>query len=111
MFSISTLVPIIDAGVLCASSTTFSIKYIDSLFICVSGLTGTGLATVDLSALTPWQQVIIVIVSVVKSGTLPPFDRFSSSLVTPHVPGLCFSRNSTYTCADEASQMGSRAGV
>ncbi len=67
MFSISTLVPIIDAGILCASSTTFSIEYIDSLFICVSGVTGTGLATasVDLSALTPWQQVIIVIVSLV----------------------------------------------
>jgi len=42
-----------------------SIEYIDSLFICVSGVTGTGLATVDLSALTLWQQFIIVIVSLI----------------------------------------------
>jgi len=47
-----------------------SIEYIDSLFICVSGVTGTGLATVDLSALTLWQQFIIVIVSHLKSGAL-----------------------------------------
>lgn len=33
----------------------------DSLFICVSAVTGTGLATVDLSSLTAWQQAIIVI--------------------------------------------------
>jgi hypothetical protein len=37
MFSISTLVPIIDAGILCASSTTFSIEYIDSLYLCQRG--------------------------------------------------------------------------
>jgi Trk-type K+ transport system membrane component len=61
----STLVPVIAAGILSASNGAFSIKYIDALFLCVSGMMGTGLITVDLSALTPWQQVIVVFVSLV----------------------------------------------
>jgi hypothetical protein len=60
---VSTLVPIVVAGILSASSGAFDVKYIDALFVCISGVTGTGLVTVDLSALTPWQQVIIVLFS------------------------------------------------
>lgn len=61
------LVPIVSAGVLVTSNGRFDINYIDALFVCVSGMTGTGLATIDLSTLTPWQQVIIVFVSLVGS--------------------------------------------
>jgi len=73
MFPTSTLVPVIAAGILSASNGAFDVKYIDALFLCVSGITGTGLATVDLSALTPWQQVIIVIVSLVGSPVRSTF--------------------------------------
>ncbi|KAF8488600.1 hypothetical protein F5888DRAFT_1674909 [Russula emetica] len=55
----------IAAGILSASNGAFDVKYIDALFLCVSGITGTGLVTVDLSALTPLQQVILVIVSLI----------------------------------------------
>ena len=69
----STLVPVIAAGILSASNGAFSVKYIDALFLCVSGMTGTGLITVDLSALTPWQQVIVVFVSLVGSPVRSTF--------------------------------------
>ncbi|KAF8500940.1 hypothetical protein F5888DRAFT_1677625, partial [Russula emetica] len=60
------LIPIIAASILSASNGAFDVKYIDALFLCaVSGVTGTGLVTVDLSALTPLQQVILVIVSLI----------------------------------------------
>ncbi|KAH8982179.1 cation transport protein-domain-containing protein [Lactarius hatsudake] len=61
------LLPIVSAGVLVASNGRFYINYTDALFVCVSGMTGTGLATIDLSSLTAWQQVIIVLVSLVGS--------------------------------------------
>ncbi|KAI0250399.1 cation transport protein-domain-containing protein [Lactifluus subvellereus] len=81
-----TLLPIISAGILSACNGSFDIKYIDSLFVCISGMTGTGLATVDLSALTPWQQVIIVFVSLVGS---PVF----VSLVLVYVRKQYFAKN------------------
>ncbi|KAH9030360.1 TrkH-domain-containing protein [Lactarius pseudohatsudake] len=65
--AVFTLVPIVSASVLVASNGRFYINYTDALFVCVSGMTGTGLATIDLSSLTAWQQVIIVLVSLVGS--------------------------------------------
>ena len=41
------------------SNGRYKISYIDSLFNCVSAMAVCGLATVDLSSLTPWQQVIL----------------------------------------------------
>ncbi|KAF7428771.1 low affinity potassium transporter [Pleurotus ostreatus] len=51
--------PLIFSAVFYASNGQYPISYIDSLFLCVSAVTVCGLATVDLSALTPWQQVLI----------------------------------------------------
>jgi Trk-type K+ transport system membrane component len=42
-----------------ASNGEFHIPYIDALFNSVSAMTVCGLATIDLSSLTPWQQVIL----------------------------------------------------
>ncbi|KAF8346023.1 cation transport protein-domain-containing protein [Amanita rubescens] len=53
--------PLVFSGVLYASNGRFKIAYIDSLFICISSMTMGGLATIDLSSLTPWQQVILFI--------------------------------------------------
>lgn len=54
-------IPLILSGIFYASNTSTHISYIDSLFINVSAMTVTGLATVNLSTLTGWQQAIIFI--------------------------------------------------
>ncbi|KAG7449729.1 uncharacterized protein BT62DRAFT_928462 [Guyanagaster necrorhizus] len=53
--------PLIFSGIFYASNGQYHISYIDSLFNCVSAMTVCGLSTVDLSSLTPWQQVILFI--------------------------------------------------
>ncbi|KAI0026968.1 hypothetical protein K488DRAFT_91561 [Vararia minispora EC-137] len=62
-----TLAPIIGAAIMTASNGQFPVAYIDALFVCVSAVTGTGLATIELSALTAWQQTIIVILELLGS--------------------------------------------
>ncbi|KAH9891907.1 TrkH-domain-containing protein [Cubamyces lactineus] len=57
--------PLFGATILWASNGEFPIKFVDSLYISISGATGTGLVTVDLSSLTVWQQVILVILEIV----------------------------------------------
>ncbi|KIK67556.1 hypothetical protein GYMLUDRAFT_257413 [Collybiopsis luxurians FD-317 M1] len=56
-----TLTPLIFSGIFYASNGEFKISYIDALFNCVSAMTVCGLTTIDLSSLTPWQQVILFI--------------------------------------------------
>ncbi|TDL22995.1 hypothetical protein BD410DRAFT_820980 [Rickenella mellea] len=58
-----TFTPLVFSGIFYASNGEFRISYVDSLFLCVSAMTVTGLATVDLSALTGWQQAILFIQS------------------------------------------------
>lgn len=67
---LSVLLPLFWSIVLWASNGKFHVKFIDSLFICVSAATGTGLATVDLSALTAWQQSILVILEILGSPVM-----------------------------------------
>ncbi|KAI0090704.1 cation transport protein-domain-containing protein [Irpex rosettiformis] len=54
-----TFTPLIFSGIFYASNGSTKVSYIDSLFNCVSAITVCGLATIDLSSLTPWQQVIL----------------------------------------------------
>ncbi|KAF7315082.1 Potassium transport protein [Mycena indigotica] len=56
-----TFTPLIFSGIFYASNGRFKISYIDCLFNCVSAMTVCGLATVDLSSLTNWQQAILFI--------------------------------------------------
>ena len=63
----SLFIPLFWSAIFWGSNGKFPVKFIDSLFLCVSAATGTGLATVDLSALTAWQQVILVIVQILGS--------------------------------------------
>ena len=53
------LVPLVLSGIFYASNGRFHIRYIDSLFLCYSAMTDTGLTTVNLSTLTAWQQVLL----------------------------------------------------
>ncbi|KAF8511515.1 cation transport protein-domain-containing protein [Gautieria morchelliformis] len=54
-----TLVPLIAAAVFFASNGQTHVSFVDSLFVCVSAMTVTGLTTIDLSSITPWQQVLL----------------------------------------------------
>lgn len=92
--AVFTLVPIVSASVLVASNGRFDINYIDALFVCVSGITGTGLATIDLSLLTAWQQAIIVLVSLVGS---PVF----VSLITVYMRKRYFTQNLDFAIKSE----------
>ena len=56
---ISTFTPLIFSAIFYASNGKVKISYIDSLFNSVSAMTVTGLTTVNLSSLTPWQQTIL----------------------------------------------------
>lgn len=60
-FSSSTFTPLIFSAIFFASNGRYKISYIDALFNCVSAMTVCGLATVDLSELTGWQQTILFI--------------------------------------------------
>ena len=57
----STFVPLFFSVVLYASNGQNYVSYPDALFLCVTAATVTGLATIDLSLLTAWQQVILFI--------------------------------------------------
>lgn len=59
MSDYSTFTPLIASAIFYASNGDTHISYIDALFNCVSAVTVCGLATVDLSSLTAWQQVIL----------------------------------------------------
>ena len=56
---LSTTVPLICSGLFIAANGQFPVRYIDALFNCVSAMTVTGIATVDLSSLTVLQQVLL----------------------------------------------------
>ncbi|KAJ2922667.1 hypothetical protein H1R20_g14419, partial [Candolleomyces eurysporus] len=58
---IFTVTPLFFSVIFYLSNGRYKISYIDSLFNCVSAMTVCGLATVDLSTLTPWQQVLLFI--------------------------------------------------
>jgi len=59
-----TVVPLIASGIFFAGNGEFIISYIDSLFLCYSALTNTGLSTVNLSACTGFQQAILFVLMV-----------------------------------------------
>ncbi|KIM40298.1 hypothetical protein M413DRAFT_176376 [Hebeloma cylindrosporum] len=54
-----TFIPLIFSGIFYASNGRYKISYVDSLFNCVSAMTVTGLATINLSSLTGFQQALL----------------------------------------------------
>lgn len=54
-----TFIPLIFSGIFYASNGRFRVSFLDSMFLCYSAMTVTGLSTVNLSTLTTWQQVIL----------------------------------------------------
>ena len=64
------LVIILASVVLYGSNTSFRLSYADAIFLCASAMTNTGLNSVNLSALTAWQQVILFILMLMGDLTL-----------------------------------------
>jgi hypothetical protein len=60
-------VPLIFSGIFYASNGRFHIQFTDTLFLCYSAMTDTGLSTVNLSTLTVWQQVILFLLMMLVS--------------------------------------------
>jgi hypothetical protein len=54
-----TFTPLISASIFYAANGLYPVSFIDALFNCVSAMTVTGLATIDLSQLTGFQQAIL----------------------------------------------------
>ena len=56
------------------TSTEYHIPYIDCLFICMSCFTVTGLATINLSTLSAFQQSILFVLEVTGSLVSLPIE-------------------------------------
>jgi hypothetical protein len=61
------LIPLVASGIFYASNGEFYVEYLDALFLCYSSMTVTGLTTVNLSTLTPWQQVMLYFLMIIVS--------------------------------------------
>ncbi|WRT64079.1 uncharacterized protein IL334_001007 [Kwoniella shivajii] len=62
-----TIIPLIISGIMYAANTEFHIDYVDCLFCCMSAMTVTGLATINLSTLSIFQQVLLFIQMIIGS--------------------------------------------
>ncbi|KAL4064271.1 cation transport protein-domain-containing protein [Scleroderma yunnanense] len=65
-----TFTPLVASTIFYASNGRYPVSYIDALFNCVSAMTVCGLTTVNLSGLTPWQQVILFLQMCIGSPVL-----------------------------------------
>ncbi|KAI0078494.1 TrkH-domain-containing protein [Panus rudis PR-1116 ss-1] len=63
-------VPLISAIIFWAVNGQFHISFVDSLFLCYSALTVTGLSTVNLSTTTPLQQAILFVLMCIGNVTV-----------------------------------------
>ncbi|KAJ6490216.1 potassium transporter [Mycena vitilis] len=65
-----TIIPLIAAGIFYGCNGQFRVSFLDSLFMCYSAMTVTGLTTINLSTITPWQQVILYILMLIGDITV-----------------------------------------
>ncbi|KDQ18289.1 hypothetical protein BOTBODRAFT_154177 [Botryobasidium botryosum FD-172 SS1] len=65
-----TLLPLVAGGIFYSANGEFSIPFLDALFMCYSAMTQTGLATVNMSTLTGFQQSILFLLMVLGDTTV-----------------------------------------
>ncbi|KAK0497879.1 potassium transporter [Armillaria luteobubalina] len=58
-------IPLVSSGIFYGCNGRFHISFLDSLFLCYSAMTVTGLSTVNLSTLTAWQQVMLFLLMMI----------------------------------------------
>ncbi|KAI0794323.1 TrkH-domain-containing protein [Fomes fomentarius] len=68
-FLVFSTISLLGAAIFWADNGQSPVKFVDALYVCVSSTTGTGLATIDLSSLTTWQQIVIVILELIGNQT------------------------------------------
>lgn len=61
-------IPLISSGIFYACNGRYHVSYLDSLFLCYSSMTVTGLSTVNLSTITVWQQVMLYLLMLAVSA-------------------------------------------
>ncbi|KDQ09513.1 hypothetical protein BOTBODRAFT_524200 [Botryobasidium botryosum FD-172 SS1] len=64
------ILPLVGSGIFYGANGEFSISFFDSLFLCYSAMTQTGLATVNLSTLTGFQQCILFVLMTIGDTTV-----------------------------------------
>ncbi|KAJ7468718.1 potassium transporter [Mycena latifolia] len=69
-FTAFTIIPLIAAAIFYGCNGRFHVSFLDSLFVCYSAMTVTGLSTINLSTITPWQQVILYILMAIGDITV-----------------------------------------
>ncbi|KAF8200316.1 potassium transporter [Pholiota molesta] len=65
-----TFIPLIFSGIFFASNGRFHIGFVDSMFLCYSAMTVTGLSTINLSTLTTFQQFILYFLMMIGDFTI-----------------------------------------
>ncbi|KAF8888456.1 potassium transporter [Gymnopilus junonius] len=65
-----TFIPLIFSGIFYASNGRYHISFLDSMFLCYSAMTVTGLSTVNLSTITIWQQFILYFLMMIGDITI-----------------------------------------
>ncbi|PPQ64955.1 hypothetical protein CVT26_015675 [Gymnopilus dilepis] len=73
-----TITPLIFSGIFYASNGRYKVSYVDSLFNCVSAMMVCGLATINLSELTGFQQALLFIQMCIGS----PFEKMLEMAAT-----------------------------
>ncbi|KAJ3811574.1 potassium transporter [Lentinula aff. lateritia] len=63
-------IPLISSAIFWGCNGRFKISYLDSLFLCYSAMTVTGLSTVNLSSMTAWQQIILYLLMMMGDITM-----------------------------------------
>ncbi|KIK16827.1 hypothetical protein PISMIDRAFT_112632 [Pisolithus microcarpus 441] len=104
-----TFTPLVASAVLYASNGKYPISYVDALFNSVSAMTVCGLSTVNLSSLTPWQQVILFLQMCFGSPVLVSWSMVfmrRHSIMRPEVTSLryFFSKKFDHIIAMEAAR-------
>jgi hypothetical protein len=84
----STFTPLIFSGIFYASNGRFHIAYIDALFNSVSAMAVCGLASVDLSSLTGWQQAILFIQMCIGNPVCQLFEQSATPMSCNWATGL-----------------------
>ncbi|OCF73744.1 potassium ion transporter [Kwoniella mangroviensis CBS 8886] len=64
-----TIIPLILSGIMYGANTEYHIDYVDCLFCCMSAMTVTGLATINLSTLSAFQQFLLFFQMIIGSLT------------------------------------------
>ncbi|KAF9476894.1 TrkH-domain-containing protein [Pholiota conissans] len=65
-----TLIPLIFSGIFYACNGRYHISFVDSMFLCYSAMTVTGLCTVNLSTITTFQQLILYFLMMIGDFTV-----------------------------------------